>query len=132
MPLDILGTVEMHDLIEQWTEEFDRVILDGPPLLGLADVRVVSRFADGMVLAVDAGRHQAQTLVRVRELCEQEGLGAIGVIFNRSNSKIDVVRSMRTANNRRGKASMNPYRTASVRQAVEPEEVESDPAASVA
>ncbi len=132
VPLDILGTVEMHDLIERWTEEFDRVILDGPPLLGLADVRVISRFADGMILAVDAGRHQAQTLVRVRELCEQEGLGAIGVIFNRSNSKIDEVRSVRTANNKRRKALMNPARSAPIRSAVEGAEMESDPTASVA
>ncbi|MBY0588058.1 polysaccharide biosynthesis tyrosine autokinase [bacterium] len=96
IPLDILGTVEMHDLIEQWSEEFDRVILDGPPLLGLADVRVVSRFADGMILTIDAGKHQAATLVRVRELCENEGLGAMGVVFNRSQSKHDRARVNRT------------------------------------
>jgi capsular exopolysaccharide synthesis family protein len=132
VPLDILGTVEMHDLIEQWTEEFDRVILDGPPLLGLADVRVVSRFADGMVLVLDAGRHQAQTLVRVRELCDQEGLGAIGVIFNRSNSKIDQVRAVRTTNIRRRKQSATSDLPAPVRARADRNPVESDPATSVA
>jgi capsular exopolysaccharide synthesis family protein len=96
IPLDILGTVEMHDLIDQWSQEFDRVILDGPPLLGLADVRVVSRFADGMVVTIDAGKHTAATLIRVRELCEQESLGAIGMVFNRSQAKHEQARVIRS------------------------------------
>jgi capsular exopolysaccharide synthesis family protein len=107
IPLDILGTVEMQDLIEQWTEEFDRDILDGPPLLGLADVRVVSRFADGMILTIDAARHVAGSLLRVRELCEQEALGAIGIVFNRCRSKWDDLRAIRVAA-RRPKAKRSP------------------------
>ena len=96
VPLDILGTVEMHDLLAELTEEFDRVIIDGPPLLGLADSRVVGRFADGVLLVVQANVHKAAPLSRVRELCDLEGLRAIGLVFNGIRYKHDDLRTLRT------------------------------------
>lgn len=95
VPLDILGTAEMHDLLAELCEEFDRVILDGPPLLGLADSRVVGRFADGLLLVVHANRHNARTLGRTRELCDHEGLRPLGIVFNGIRYKHDDLRSER-------------------------------------
>jgi capsular exopolysaccharide synthesis family protein len=96
VPLDILGTVEMHDLLAELADDFDRVILDGPPLLGLADARVVSRFADGMLLVVEASIHRAAPLGRVRQLCDHEGLRPVGFIFNGIRYKHDDLRSIAT------------------------------------
>ena len=96
IPLDILGTVEMHDLLAELTEEFDRVIIDGPPLLGLADSRVVGRFSDGVLLVVQANVHKAAPLSRVRELCDLEGLRLIGLVFNGIRYKHDDLRTLRT------------------------------------
>lgn len=100
VPIDILGTVEMHDLLAELCEEFDRVILDGPPLLGLADSRVVGRFADGLVLVVYANRHNARTLGRTRELCDHEGLRPLGVVFNGIRYKHDDLRHERLGRSR--------------------------------
>lgn len=82
VPLDILGTVEMYDLLNDLSEKFDRVILDGPGLLGLADSRVVGRFSDGVLLVVRSSVHDSRPLARVRQLFEHEGLRAVGVVFN--------------------------------------------------
>ena len=81
---DILGTVEMYDLLVELSEKFDRVILDAPPLLGLADARVVGRFVDGLLLVVEATKHTPLPLQRVQRLIEQEGLRTVGIVFNRS------------------------------------------------
>lgn len=89
VPLDILGTVEMHDLLVELTDEFDRVILEGPSLLGLADARVVSRFADGVLLVVKANQHRASVLGRVREICDHDGLRLVGQVFNAIRYKAD-------------------------------------------
>lgn len=82
VPLDILGTVEMYELLNDLSEKFDRVILDGPGLLGLADSRVVGRFSDGVLLVVRSSVHDSRPLFRVRQLFEHEGLRAVGVVFN--------------------------------------------------
>ncbi|MBX9652391.1 polysaccharide biosynthesis tyrosine autokinase [bacterium] len=106
VPIDILGTVEMHDLLAELTEEFDRVIIDGPPLLGLADSRVVGRFADGVLLVVQANVHKGAPLSRVRELCDLEGLRPIGLVFNGIRYKHDDLRTLRTVAMRNKPASI--------------------------
>jgi capsular exopolysaccharide synthesis family protein len=79
---DVLGTREMHDLLELLVEHYDRVILDAPPILGLADARVVARFADGVLFVVKADSHNRQPLWRVRELFAQDQLQPVGIVFN--------------------------------------------------
>lgn len=85
VPVEILGTMEMHDLFGEWAQRFDRVILDGPAMLGLADSREVGRFADGVLFVVQSGSHDHSAyggLTRIRQLFEHEGLHAAGVVFN--------------------------------------------------
>lgn len=82
VPLDVLGTVEMFDLLTEAAEHFDRVIIDAPALVGLADARVVGRFADGVLFVVSAGMRDRRPLARACQLCEQEGLRPVGVVFN--------------------------------------------------
>jgi Mrp family chromosome partitioning ATPase len=82
VPLDMLGTVEMHDLLGELSEKFDRVILDGPAILGLADARAVGRFVDGVLLVMRANSYDSRPLARIRELFVQEGLQPAGIVFN--------------------------------------------------
>lgn len=102
VPTDVLGTVEMHDLLAELCEEFDRVVLDGPPLLGLADSRAVGRFADGLLLVVQAALHDARPLARVRELCDHEGLRPMGVVFNGVRYRHEDLRATRPGGVRTG------------------------------
>jgi succinoglycan biosynthesis transport protein ExoP len=82
VPADVLGTVEMHDLLGELSEKFDRVILDGPAILGLADARAVGRFVDGVLLVMRAGSHDPKPLSRVHQLFLHEGLRPAGFVFN--------------------------------------------------
>src|SRR5262249_56240122 len=47
VPIEILGTLELRQLILGLTNHYDRVILDGPAVLGLADCRMLGRVVDG-------------------------------------------------------------------------------------
>lgn len=79
---DILGTAEMQELLDEMSKRYDRIILDAPALLGIADARVVGRFVDGAVVVVRAGTPNPKPLVRIKQVIEQEGLRPIGVVFN--------------------------------------------------
>ena len=48
IPIEILGTLELRQLLIALSHHYDRVILDGPAVLGLADCRVLGRIVDGV------------------------------------------------------------------------------------
>jgi Mrp family chromosome partitioning ATPase len=119
IPFDILGTVEMHDLLQELMEKFDRVVLDGPATLGLADARAVGRFADGVLLVALAGAHEAKPLLRVKQLFDHEGLRPIGVAVNGLRDHHEDV-AVATSLTRRPHAAPRPRRAAQARPAEQP------------
>jgi Mrp family chromosome partitioning ATPase len=44
------------------SHSYDQVIIDGPPLLGLADVPIIANAADGTLVAIEAGRARIAVL----------------------------------------------------------------------
>jgi len=54
-PAELLGSTAMRRLLDQLRTRFDRVILDSPPVLPLADVAVLAPVVDGTLLVVRAG-----------------------------------------------------------------------------
>lgn len=62
--------------IRQWRDDYDCVIIDGPPLLGTAEARLLPLVADSVLFAVkwaDTRREVAQNAIRL--LRETSGLG---------------------------------------------------------
>ena len=58
-PVEILGSAKMGTLIGLLREHFDVIIVDSPPMLGLADAGLWSTHCDGIVLVARQGRtHQ--------------------------------------------------------------------------
>jgi succinoglycan biosynthesis transport protein ExoP len=82
VPIEILGTLELRQLLTALTHHYDRVILDGPAILGMADCRVLGRMVDAAVLVVRAGAHQTVTLQRAKAVLEQSRVEIAGVIVN--------------------------------------------------
>lgn len=52
----LLGSRRMNVLINALKAEFDYVFLDSPPILPIADVNILARLADGLLLVVRAGK----------------------------------------------------------------------------
>ena len=82
IPIEILGTLELRQLLIALSHHYDRVILDGPAVLGLADCRVLGRIVDASLLVVRSGSHQLMTLHRAKAMLEQSHVAIAGVVFN--------------------------------------------------
>jgi capsular exopolysaccharide synthesis family protein len=54
-PAGLLGSAKMMSLLSIAKEKFDHVIVDGPPVLGLADALVLGNLVDGTLFVVSAG-----------------------------------------------------------------------------
>ena len=60
IPIEILGTLELRQLLSALSNHYDRVILDGPAVLGLADCRMLGRMVDASLLVVRSGAASAE------------------------------------------------------------------------
>ncbi len=82
VPIEILGTLELRQLIAAVSQQYHRVILDGPAVLGLADCRMLGRAADAALLVVRSGAHDLRPLRRAKDMLEQSRVSIAGVVFN--------------------------------------------------
>jgi succinoglycan biosynthesis transport protein ExoP len=83
IPVEILGTLEMRQLLKSLSQHhYDRVILDGPAILGLADCRMLGRMVDGALMVVRAGALELRPLQRAKAMLEQSKVPLVGVVFN--------------------------------------------------
>jgi capsular exopolysaccharide synthesis family protein len=81
-PIEILGTLELRQLLLALSHHYDRVILDGPAVLGLADCRFLGRIVDASLLVVRSGSHHLMTLHRAKAMLEQSHVAIAGVVVN--------------------------------------------------
>ena len=82
VPIEILGTLELRQLIAALSSQFQRVIIDAPAVLGMADCRMLGRTVDAAVLVVKSGTHELRPLRRAKEMLEQSRIPIAGVVFN--------------------------------------------------
>ncbi len=55
-PAELLAGPRMVSLLAQASERFDQIIIDAPPVLGLADAPILGNLAKGTLLVVESGR----------------------------------------------------------------------------
>jgi capsular exopolysaccharide synthesis family protein len=85
-PAELLGSKKMKELIEQLLEKYDHVIVDGPPIAGFADSRLLSSCVDGVLIVTSVGITQRQALRSgIEEVLKVRGR-IIGAILNRLES----------------------------------------------
>jgi capsular exopolysaccharide synthesis family protein len=53
---ELLSSQRMNELLITLKKRFDYVIIDSPPILHLADMNILSRMVDGLLLVVRAGK----------------------------------------------------------------------------
>jgi capsular exopolysaccharide synthesis family protein len=85
-PAELLGTIRMGELIAEWRERFDFVIIDTPPVLAVSDPLVLAQYADAAIFVVCYNKTTKQSLVRARDLLMRANTRISGVVMNRMNT----------------------------------------------
>jgi polysaccharide biosynthesis transport protein len=78
----LLQSDRLHSVLQALRAEFDFVLLDGPPLLGLADARLLGQRAEGIVLVCRAGQTQGSDLNEAWSILKDDGANILGTILN--------------------------------------------------
>lgn len=81
-PTKLLSSQKMQSLMDQFREAYDLVIYDTPPLLGLADARIVASKTDGVVMVVGLDKTKGATLSQALEGLKLFSLSVLGIVAN--------------------------------------------------
>ncbi len=80
-PAELIAMPEFAQAVQSLTEQSDIVVLDGPPLLPVADAVLLSRHVDAVVLTASAGKTKKTHLKRAVDGVTQVGSKVIGVVL---------------------------------------------------
>lgn len=81
-PAELLGSKKMQDTIERLKDDFEFIILDAPPALGVADARVLGKIVDGILVVVMANKTNRDAVLEVKDELERSGEKIIGFVLN--------------------------------------------------
>ncbi|MGB7591481.1 MAG: polysaccharide biosynthesis tyrosine autokinase [Terriglobia bacterium] len=81
-PAEVLSSPAASDLLRRLRSEFDYVVVDSPPLLSVADSRILSMLTDAVVLVVRGYATPYPVVRRARALLYGAGVRILGVALN--------------------------------------------------
>jgi len=81
-PAEVLSSPVAGDLLRRLRSEFDYVLVDSPPLLSVADSRILSTLTDAVVLVVRGYETPYHVVRRARALLYGAGARILGVALN--------------------------------------------------
>jgi capsular exopolysaccharide synthesis family protein len=82
-PAEFLNTPESATAINSLLDNFDFIVLDCPPCIGLSDMQVISRLCNGVSLVSALERATKQEILGALRMLRQAGAPILGGIINR-------------------------------------------------
>jgi succinoglycan biosynthesis transport protein ExoP len=78
----LLHSATLDSIVQSARSDYDFVLIDTPPMVGMADARLLSRVADGVILISRAGETSPEQLGDARQRLVDDGTPVIGTILN--------------------------------------------------
>ena len=85
-PVELLASRRFKRLLDQLAEKYDRIILDGPPHHGFADILVLSQQVGGIVLVSSIGETSREALRHFKKGINNVNGVILGCIVNKVNT----------------------------------------------
>lgn len=86
-PSELLASSRVKLLLDSMSKEFDYIVCDSPPLLPVADARILCRMFDGVILLSKSGVTTYDLLERSRRLLVDMGARLLGLVINGFDSQ---------------------------------------------
>ncbi|MDD5449780.1 MAG: polysaccharide biosynthesis tyrosine autokinase [Candidatus Omnitrophica bacterium] len=81
-PSGLLGSFKMEELIKEVREKYDRIVIDGPPLVGVSDSIILSKLVNGTLMVIRFGTASRDVVARAKQCLQEVSSNIIGVILN--------------------------------------------------
>jgi capsular exopolysaccharide synthesis family protein len=83
-PADLLSTGRIRKIVNETKEEFDLVVIDGPPTLGLADAPLLAAAAGSALFVVESGKTRTRAAIEALNRIEATGARIVGATLTKS------------------------------------------------
>ncbi len=84
-----LATEQMQPVFDKLRSEYDFIIIDGAPILGMSDALIFGQYSDGAILSVRRDYSQMPKVNQAVELLRGVGIRIIGAVVNGVPTKAD-------------------------------------------
>ena len=82
-PVEIVSSSRVDEFFDHYREVYNLIVVDCPPIIGLADAPLLSRVADGVVFVVESNRaHFGQAKTALRRLRDADA-NMLGVVLTK-------------------------------------------------
>ncbi len=86
-PAELLATPRMGMILREALDRFDIVVVDGPPVLGLADSPNLSALCEGTVMVIEAGGVRRPVVLNSLSRLAAANARVLGTVLNKYNPK---------------------------------------------
>ena len=83
-PADLLSTPRIKQIIAEAAGQYDMVIIDGPPVLGLADASLLASACRNAMIVIESGKTRTRAAREAVERIESAGAHIVGVTLTKS------------------------------------------------
>jgi len=83
-PADLLATPRFEAVLREAAQLYDRVIVDGPPVLGLADATLLATVVGSVAMVVESGKTRTRPARDALDRLRLGGAHIVGVILTKS------------------------------------------------
>jgi capsular exopolysaccharide synthesis family protein len=80
--LSLLYANRLRELVSGLRGDYDRIIFDSPPIIGVSDASVLAGIVDGVVLLIQHRRNPASMVLRAQQIIEGLKTPLLGVVLN--------------------------------------------------
>jgi capsular exopolysaccharide synthesis family protein len=81
-PSELIRSPKLKEILEEAKKKYEMVIVDCPPILGMADMLVVGTYVDVVLLLYRSGWASRRVFIRGKQQLESAGINFKGVIIN--------------------------------------------------
>jgi capsular exopolysaccharide synthesis family protein len=82
-PAELLASLRFKRLLGKLTDQYDRIILDGPPHIGFADTLILSKIVGGIVLVSSVGESSREAIGQFKRSIHNVNGAILGCIVNK-------------------------------------------------
>lgn len=86
-PIELLSSPKNKEIITKLKEIYDIIILDCPPVLGLSDTLIMTKYSDANIVVISKGKTKLELLAEVKKNFEKVNSSITGVVLNKAKQK---------------------------------------------
>ncbi len=81
-PSELLSSGKLRALLQDLSSQYDRIILDSPPVLSVADTSLLANLVDGVVLVIKGGDTRLEPIIHAKQKIIESKGKIIGAVVN--------------------------------------------------